>query len=74
MRRTTLILDEMLIAEARAALNAKTATETIHLALARVVRDQRLRDLSGQTFPDLSPGMIDQLRGRTPRPTNDSLL
>ena len=36
MRRTTLILDEDLIAEARAALNAKTVTETIHLVLARV--------------------------------------
>jgi hypothetical protein len=74
MRRTTLILDEDLIAEARAALNAKTVTETIPLALARVIRDQRLRDFSGQTFLDLSPGLIDQLSGRTPPPGNDRFV
>ena len=72
MRRTTVILDEALVAEAREALGARTTTETIHLALARVVRDQRLRDLAGQRFPDLTPAMIGQLRGKasTAMPTS----
>lgn len=54
MHKTALRLDEDLLAQARAVLGTKTATETIHTALAAVVARQgrarlfeRLRSLDG---------------------------
>ena len=42
------------------------------MALAHVVRQQRLDALAGRTFPDLTPDLLARLRGRTaggaPRP------
>lgn len=66
MGRTTLNLDTELAAEAKEALGARTITETIHLALAQVVRQRRLDSLAEQRFPDLTPELLDRLRGRTP--------
>ena len=54
MHKTALRIDEDLLAQARAALGTKTATETIHTALQEVVARQgrarlfeRLRSLEG---------------------------
>ena len=66
MARTTLNLDHELAAEAREALGAKSVTEAIHIALGKVVRQHRLEGLADQTFPELTPAMLDRLRGRTP--------
>ena len=47
MGRTTLNLDTKLVAEAKEALGARSQTEAIHMALAHVVRQQRLDALAG---------------------------
>ncbi|MHB8333142.1 MAG: type II toxin-antitoxin system VapB family antitoxin [Candidatus Dormibacteria bacterium] len=59
MHKTALRIDEDLLAQARAALGTKTATETIHSALAEVVARQgrtrlfeRLRSLEGIDLAD----------------------
>ena len=65
MGRTTLNLDTRLVAEAKQALGARSQTEAIHMALAHVVRQQRLDALAGRTFPDLTPDLLARLRGRT---------
>jgi len=59
MHKTALRLDEELLAEARAVLGTKSATETIHQALAEVVARhgrarlfQRLRTLDGLDLAD----------------------
>ncbi len=64
MGRTTLNLDTRLVAEAKEALGARSQTEAIHMALARVVQQQRLEALAGRTFPDLTPDLLARLRGR----------
>lgn len=64
MGRTTLNLDAKLVAEAKEALGARSQTEAIHMALAHVVRQQRLDALADRTFPDLTPDLLARLRGR----------
>ena len=64
MARTTLNLDADLVADARRVLGAKSVTETIHLALGHVIRQQRLDSLAKRDFSALTPEMLDRLRGR----------
>ena len=64
MRRTTLNLDSGLVAEAQEALGARSQTEAIRMALAHVVRQQRLDALAGRTFPDLTTDLLARLRAR----------
>ncbi|MGZ4418941.1 MAG: type II toxin-antitoxin system VapB family antitoxin, partial [Gaiellaceae bacterium] len=45
-KRTSLNLDFALVDEAKAVLETKETTETIHKALKEVVRNERLRRLS----------------------------
>ncbi|MHB8322859.1 MAG: type II toxin-antitoxin system VapB family antitoxin [Candidatus Dormibacteria bacterium] len=59
MHKTALRIDEDLLAQARAVLGTKTATDTIHSALAEVVARQgrirlfeRLRSLEGIDLAD----------------------
>jgi len=61
MHKTALRLDDELLAEARAVLGTKSATDTIHEALAEVVAGQgrarlyqRLRTLDGLDLADQS--------------------
>lgn len=61
-RRTSLNLDLDLVAEARRILGTKGTTETIHKALAEVVRRQRLETLAEWRFDDLHEGWLDELR------------
>jgi hypothetical protein len=58
IRRTSLNLDLDLVAEAKDVLDARTTTETVHRALAEVIRQEKLRrlaqwDLGGLTLEDL---------------------
>lgn len=62
--RTTLNLDTDLAADAKRALGAKSVTETIHLALGHVIRQQRLDRLAERDFSALTPEMLDRLRDR----------
>jgi Arc/MetJ family transcription regulator len=61
-RRTSLNLDLDLVAEAREVLGTNGTTETVHRALAEVVRRERLRRLAEETFDDLTPEALTELR------------
>ncbi|HEX6662213.1 MAG TPA: hypothetical protein VF025_00940 [Gaiellaceae bacterium] len=62
IRRTSLNLDFDLVSEARAVLNTHGITDTIHAALAEIVRRQRLRELAGHRFEELTPEALAKLR------------
>ncbi|MBA3364554.1 MAG: hypothetical protein H0U03_02030 [Actinobacteria bacterium] len=62
VKRTSLNLELGLVAEARAVLNTRGTTDTIHAALADVVRRQRLRELAEQRFDDLTAEALAELR------------
>jgi Arc/MetJ family transcription regulator len=50
IKRTSLNLDMSLVDEAREALGTGGTTETVHKALAEVVRQAKLRELVSMTF------------------------
>jgi Arc/MetJ family transcription regulator len=60
-KRTSLNLDFVLVDEAKAVLETKETTETIHKALKEVVRNERLRRLSRRRF-DFSNEDLSALR------------
>lgn len=62
VKRTSLNLELDLVAEARAILDTRGTTDTVHRALAEVVRRERLRQLAGERFDDLTPESLSQLR------------
>ncbi|MGH3040516.1 MAG: type II toxin-antitoxin system VapB family antitoxin [Gaiellaceae bacterium] len=62
VRRTSLNLESDLVAAAREVLGTKGTTETVHRALAEVVRRERLRRLGERRFEDLTPESLDELR------------
>ena len=62
VRRTSLNLDFELVEQARSVLGTNGTTETVHKALAEVVRQQRLRELADERFPDLTPEALEDLR------------
>lgn len=64
VKRTSLNLDLDLVADARSILHTRGTTDTIHEALAEVVRRERLRELAAQHFEDLTPETLDRLRAR----------
>jgi len=47
---------------AREVLGTKGTTDTVHRALAEVVRRERLRRLGERRFEDLAPEVLDELR------------
>jgi Arc/MetJ family transcription regulator len=61
-RRTSLNLDVDLVAEAREVLGTNGTTETIHRALQDVIRREHLRRLAAETFEDLTPEALEDLR------------
>lgn len=61
-KRTSLNLDFDLVAQARDVLGTNGTTETVHRALAEVVRTERLRRLAEETFEDLTPEALEELR------------
>lgn len=66
VRRTSMNLQLDLVEDAREVLGTKTTTETIHRALAEIVRQSRLRQLAQERFEDLPPEALERLRrGRT---------
>ncbi|MBA3366439.1 MAG: type II toxin-antitoxin system VapB family antitoxin [Actinobacteria bacterium] len=62
VKRTSLNLDLRLVAEARAVLSTRGTTDTIHAALADIVRRERLRELAEERFDDLTPEALAELR------------
>ena len=62
IRRTSLNLQLELVAEAREILGTRGTTDTVHRALAEVIRREKLRALADETFEDLTPEALEQLR------------
>jgi hypothetical protein len=62
VKRTSLNLDLVLVAEARSVLHTRGTTDTIHRALEDVVRRDRLQALTERTFEDLTPEALAKLR------------
>lgn len=62
VRRTSVNLQLDLVDEARDVLGTRTTTETIHRALAEIVRQARLRELAQERFHDLTPEALEDLR------------
>jgi hypothetical protein len=62
VKRTSLNLRLDLVDEARQVLGTKGTTDTIHRALEEVVRRERLRELAGERFDDLSDAALEELR------------
>lgn len=55
-------LDRELVADAADVLGTHGATETVHAAMAEVVRAARLRRLAARDLPDLTPNALTELR------------
>jgi Arc/MetJ family transcription regulator len=62
VKRTSMNLDFELVEQARTVLGTNGTTETVHRALAEVVRQQRLRELADERFPDLTSEALEELR------------
>ena len=62
VKRTSLNLDSGLVAEARAIFGARGTTDTVNRALAEIVRRETLRTLAAETFEDLTPEALAELR------------
>jgi hypothetical protein len=62
VRRTSLNLDFELVEQARTVLGTNGTTETVHRALAEVVRQHHLRELADERFEDLTPEVLAELR------------
>jgi Arc/MetJ family transcription regulator len=62
VKRTSVNLELDLVAEAREILGTRGTTDTIHRALAEVVRREKLRALAEETFEDLPPEALDRVR------------
>lgn len=62
IKRTSLNLDLELVARARDVLDTRGTTETVHRALAEVVRRRRLDELAARTFEGLTPEVLAELR------------
>jgi Arc/MetJ family transcription regulator len=61
-KRTSMNLDLDLVAEARGVLGTRGTTETVHKALEDVIRRAKLRALADETFEDLTPEALAELR------------
>ncbi len=64
-RRTSLNLDFGLVEEAKAILDTRETTETIHRALAEVVRQARLQRLTRRRFDFGDADLAELRRART---------
>jgi len=62
IKRTSLNLDLDLVAEARAVLGTSGTTDTVTRALQETVRREKLRALAAETFEDLTPEALAELR------------
>lgn len=61
-KRTNIVLDTALVSAASATLGTLTTTETVHAAMAEVVRRERLRRLTDRDFGDLTPAELAGMR------------
>ena len=62
VKRTSLNLELDLVAAASEVLGTRGTTDTVHRALAEVVRRERLLRLGERRFEDLTPQALEELR------------
>lgn len=62
IKRTSLNLELDLVAEARAILGTRGTTATVTRALEEIVRREKLRALAAETFEELTPEALAELR------------
>ena len=62
IKRTMINLELALVAEAQQILGTRGTADTIHRALQNVVRHAKLRALADETFEDLTPEALRELR------------
>jgi Arc/MetJ family transcription regulator len=62
MRRTTINLDQELLRATADALGTSRMTDTVHAAMAEVVRRRKLEALTRLEFPDLSLEKLEEQR------------
>ena len=67
MKRTNLVLDELLLETAREVLGARTYSATVNLALQEAIRTARLRDLAELVGSGVWEGDLSQMRDDRPR-------
>jgi len=70
MKRTNLVLDELLLKQAVQLLGAKTYSETVNLALGEAIRAAKVRGLSHWIGADVWEGNLSEMR--EDRPTRRS--
>jgi Arc/MetJ family transcription regulator len=61
-KRTNMNLDSALVSQAAEVLGTRGATETVHAAMAEVVRRARRKRLAARDLDDLTPETLDQMR------------
>ncbi len=61
-KRTSMLLDPELVAEAARALDTEGTTATVRAALEKAVRDARLRALAEWELPEDAPALLEEMR------------
>ena len=61
-RRTTIDLDQELVAQAAEALGTRRIVDTVHGALEEVVARRRRAELARMPMPDLTPEALARMR------------
>lgn len=65
-KRTSLIVDPELLAEAEQLLGTKGPTTTVREALQRAVRQTHLESLANWEFPEDAPERLERMRSESP--------
>ena len=63
MKRTTFMVDECLLEEAKAVLEAKNYSDTLELALREAIRTRKVMNLTSYFGKDLWEGDLAEMRG-----------
>lgn len=67
MKRTSLLLDDQLLAQAVKAVGAKTGTEAVHAGLRELVRQAKAREILKFAGTGIWKGDLAEMRGDHPR-------
>jgi hypothetical protein len=64
MKRTTFMVDEALLEEAKTVLGGKNYSETLELALREAIRVRRVMNIPSYFGTGIWKGDLDQMRGK----------
>jgi len=69
MKRTTFMVDEVLLEEAKTVLGTKNYSDALEIALREAVRVRKVMNLTSYFGKDLWEGDLSEMRGdRSPKP------